>query len=1064
MEAGYHFCIISQPTQAAPAKGPAMQANLLTRLSRRNKLALAGLGLIICALLFLWLALPRIVQSQAQAFVAEKTGHRLSVERPEFNPFTLALRIGKLELSDPAGKPLFAFDGLLVDVSAASLPRMALVFDAIRLDGPKVTLVELPDGKLNWTPFLDALKDKEDKPAGAPPRLDIRSFVLTGGALDFADRRATPGFATRIEPLDLTLDDISTLPDDQGRYQLAARTASGARLALQGELDLNPVAVAGDFRLDDFDLAQLAPYLRDLLPAPPAGKVALAANYRVGNGGDRLDLVIDKLTAKLTGLRLPVGKAPGAVMAIDAIELQDGSYAQARQQAGFAAIRLAGGKLELPGMGAAAPRFAALNLEDARLDLGQRQATLGRIVLNDGRVAATRDAQGRIDLLEALRQLAPAPAAKPAATGQPAAPAWRFRLAEFAASGLGLVLRDAGVSPAAELALDAIALRVADIGDDLNAALPLRLAFDVRSGGRFTGEGRIVPAGPALDFQFKLTDLALRPAQPYLASKTTLAIAGGKFFSQGRLAYDAKGPSFRGDFALRELRLAEADGNILLAWKNLASPELSLTPRQLDLGELRLSGLDTQLIIDKDKNINLKRAIRQQEDGAGKTAAAPAAAPGEAPSFVVNIDRLRFYNGEMDFADHSLMLPFGTRIHKLRGSIGNLSSQPGAPGQIELDGEVDDYGMARAVGQVDLFHPTDFMDLRVIFRNVEMTRLTPYTATFAGRKIDSGKLSLDLQYKIKQRQLQGENQVVMERLVLGERVESPTAKSLPLDLAIAILQDSDGRIDLGLPVAGSLDDPEFSYGQIVWKVIANVLTKIVTAPFRALGALFGGGEKIEDIAFEAGAAQLSPPEREKLARIAAALAKRPGLLLALGGQHAEADRLALQDVQLRRAVIVRMGQRVSERGDPGPLSTRQPKVQAALEALYGDRFGGADLAALKEGFRRANPGQLEESLTGKMMSRLSGLLREKKTLGEDEVARLKGADFHAVVYERLRAAETIADTRLQELAQARGEHAVEILKSQGVAAERLRPLAPEKTAGTEAGVALKLALEAAGKN
>jgi hypothetical protein len=194
----------------------------------------------------------------------------------------------------------------------------------------------------------------------------------------------------------------------------------------------------------------------------------------------------------------------------------------------------------------------------------------------------------------------------------------------------------------------------------------------------------------------------------------------------------------------------------------------------------------------------------------------------------------------MDFADHSLVLPFGTRIHDLRGSIAGLSNRPGAVGQIELDGAVDEYGMARAVGQVELGNPANGLDMRVQFRNVEMTRLTPYTATFAGRKIDSGKLSLDLQYQIKQRQLQGENQVIMDKLTLGERIESPTATNLPLDLAIAILQDSDGRIDLGLPVAGSLDDPQFSYGSIVWKAIVNVLTKIVTAPFRALGALFGG--------------------------------------------------------------------------------------------------------------------------------------------------------------------------------------------------------------------------------
>ena len=407
------------------------------------------------------------------------------------------------------------------------------------------------------------------------------------------------------------------------------------------------------------------------------------------------------------------------------------------------------------------------------------------------------------------------------------------------------------------------------------------------------------------------------------------------------------------------------------------------------------------------------------------------------------------------------MFPFATRIHNLRGSIGNLSSRPGAPGQLELDGEVDEFGMARAVGEVDLFNPTQNMDIRVNFRNVDMSRLTPYMATFAGRRIESGKLSLDLEYTIQQRQLKGENQVVIDRLTLGERVDSPGATSLPLDLAIAILQDSDGRIDLGLPVAGSLDDPQFSYGGLIWKAITNVLTKIVTAPFRALGALFGGsGEKVENVAFEPGAKALTPPEREKLLKVAAVLGKRPKLALAVGGIHAEVDRVALQEVQLRRAVLTASGLTLSERGDPGPISLRQPKIQAALESLYAERIGKSDLAALKEGFRSANPGQLEESVGDKVMSRLTGLLREKKTLAENEVAQLKGADFYAVLFERLREKEKLGTDVLPALAQARGAGALEILKSGGVAAERLQLLPPEKGEGSDAGVPLKLSLEA----
>ena len=409
-----------------------------------------------------------------------------------------------------------------------------------------------------------------------------------------------------------------------------------------------------------------------------------------------------------------------------------------------------------------------------------------------------------------------------------------------------------------------------------------------------------------------------------------------------------------------------------------------------------------------------------------------------------------------------MILPFATRIHGLRGSIVGLSSRPGAPGQVELDGEVDEFGLARVVGQADFFKPTDFMDIKVVFRNVEMTRMTPYSATFAGRKIASGKLSLDLEYKIKQRQLQGENQVIIDRLELGERVESATAKDLPLDLAIAILSDSDGRIELGLPISGSLDDPQFSYGQIIWKAITNVLGKIVTAPFRALGALFGGGEKIDKIAFEAGAARLTPPEREKLVRLAAVLNKRPGLALSVHGTWAEVDRVALQDQQLRRSIAEKSGQTVGEKGDPGPLSTRAPKVQAALESLFADSFGSAELATLKEGFRNANPGQLEENLTGKMMSRLSGLLREKRSLSDAELGQLKGADFHALLFERLRIREVVKDDALQALAVKRAEHALENLKTSGAPGARIRQGVAEKSEPTGRDILLKLELGKAG--
>jgi uncharacterized protein involved in outer membrane biogenesis len=585
-----------------------------------KKIALILVGLIVAGLLLLWQALPRIIQAQAEKFVVEKTGHKLVMDRPEFNPFQLALRLGKLQLSDPDGKPLLGFDGLLVDISGASITQRALVFDAIRLDGPEATLVELPEGKLNWTPFLDALKSKEEKPEEKKglPRLDIRSFVLANGKVDYADRRRTDGFSTRIEPLDLELTDLSTLPDDEGKYKIAAKTTLGARIDLVGQIDLAPIMVAGTFSLADLQLAKLAPYLKNALPVPPEGVLGLTARYQAGSNGDKFDATVEQIQAQLTGLRVALKDAAGPVASVDALDLKDGRFQLSSQELALASIAVTGGKLGLPGIDPS-PQFGALTVEDIKVVLPERTATVGKIRLADGRVQAVRKADGSIDLQEALKSLTgakPAPE-KSEGSAQEAATPWRYKVDKVEVANLGVILQEASVKPALELALDNIAVQVDGVSHDLSVALPVRLSFDARSGGHFEGDGKVVPAVPSADVNFKLTDLALKLAQPFLTAKTTLTLADGKLSTQGRALYSEKGPNVKGEFAVRDLRLMEPGSDQpLLAWKTFGSRNLTLTQKELNLGELRLNGLDTQLLIDKDKTINFKKVM--------KTATAPA--------------------------------------------------------------------------------------------------------------------------------------------------------------------------------------------------------------------------------------------------------------------------------------------------------------------------------------------------------------------------------------------------------------------------------------------------------
>jgi hypothetical protein len=1049
---------------------------MTTTLLRIRKAALIAVAVLGLLLGFAWLALPGILQSQAQQIVAARSGHRLALATPEINPLALSLRLREFTLDDPEGKPLLAFRELFVDLSAASIAQRRLVFDEIRLDGLQLSAILRDGGRgpHNWSRLLAAFASQEAPKPDAPlPRIDIRHLALTAAQADVADQRTVPPFATRVESFDLELHDISTRPDDRGRFRLAAKTAFGAEVEWSGEAALNPLGSSGHVELRGLDLAKLANLLAPHLPprlglAPPAGVASLGLDYRLGHAEGKLALLLDSVAVRLQGLALHKPQTPGSpLLAIEAVELQRGRFDLAAQLLEFGALELRGARLEAARGGAGRGNLvslAAVSLAPTRIDLAQRSAKLGAVEFKGGSIAARRDSKGAIDLLAALQALAPA--AAPPTTELPAAP-WRYEIERVALSGIGAGLRDESVTPALELGLSEIAVNVTGVSDKLQEPLPLKASLRVASGGRLALQGTLVPATAAVELQLTLDDLALRPAQPFLSRHAALDLAGGRLAAAGKLVHNAKATSYRGSFALNDLRLDEAGTRTsFLAWKSLSTRQLEVTPASLHVGEMTLDGLDTQLLIASDKSTNFKRILRQAEappPGAPAPAAAGEGGKAAAPGFVVDIDRLRFRNGELDFADQSLVLPFGTRIHHLRGSLAGLSTRPGVHGQVELDGEVDDYGLARAAGQLDLSDPTGFMDLKVVFRNVEMTRLTPYSATFAGRRISSGKLSLDLEYLIRKRQLQSENKVVIDRLVLGERVDSPSAKNLPLDLAIALLEDSDGRIDLGLPVSGSLDDPQFSYGGLVWKVITNVLTKIVTAPFRALGALFGGGdEKLEAVAFEPGARRLTPPEREKLVKLAAALNKRPALALTVQGTWNDADRVALQDLQLRRTLLAKGGKGEEAGGDPGPVATSQPQIQAALEDLFAERFGKAELAGLKQGFRSANPGQLEESLGGKMMSRLTALMRPPRQLSESEIGALKGTDFHAGLYRRLRDKETLPAEQLRQLAQARGEATLALLSEAKAPAGRVILGQPEKIDGDGREIALKLSLGKAG--
>lgn len=709
-------------------------------------------------------------------------------------------------------------------------------------------------------------------------------------------------------------------------------------------------------------------------------------------------------------------------------------------------------------------RLAQLGFRDGKIDLAAHTVHLGAVTASGAQIDLARNRQGEFAIAQKLPVFASGKADADRET--PSAP-WSTKVDKVELSKFGARFDDAGTGIKGNLQDARLSLQ--NVSNDMQQALPFELGVGLREGGLLTAKGKFVPGTGAVDAQLNLQQLTLAPVQPLLAQHVKLKLAGGTLSGSGRLTTGGGAPTapkvrYEGGVDIAGLVLNETDGKRFASWKSVRADKLtaSVGPDFVDIPELRVVEPNAQLIIENDRSLNAQRLLVK----APEPAAAPAttATPTTADAaFPVRVRRVRLQNAKLDFADLSLRPQFAAKIYELNGVVTGLSTKRDARSQIELDGRIDEFGLARVRGQLNPFAPTDNTDLNVVFKNVDMVSASPYTMKFAGYKVAEGKISLDLQYKVRNRQLDGTNQVVLDKLTLGERIDSPDALKLPLELALAILKDSDGRIDLGLPVSGDMNDPQFSYGALIWKAVGNVLTKIVTAPFRALGNLLGiSADKLESIDFDAGSAVLLPPEREKLKQVAQILAKREQLKLAVPGQYSDTDGAALRAQAVRRAVAAKAGIKLEAGEEPGPLNLGERKVRGALRELYGERFGKAELDKQKKAAESAVPATAAAAAAASTATpaKIPVLQRLGKLIeGEPQVADT-GA-FYNGLREQLEAKQPLPADALNKLGAQRSAAILAALQQDGTPAARVSAGAPEKTEAAPGKlVGLKLGLAA----
>ena len=951
------------------------------RFAAAHVLGLALAGLLVYALAGL-AAAPYFLERELLRYAGDALEGKASIGQISVNPFLLRLEAKDVRLEHPAGHPLVAVRRLALDFRLSSLFRRAWTFSNIRVDGVEVAVEIEPDGTLNVARAIDLVaKRHADVSSGreAPRRWLLQHVEVRDGKLAFTDRSRAAPVTTTFAPIDLTIVELTTLPGAHGEYSIVAAVPDGGSISWRGDVTVLPTALSGTLEAKGVRLSTLTPFAGRATRATPIdGRLDLTTRYRLAYAKGAATLVLESIQASIHGVAAVAPDGGEPLVALDAIEVQDG-----------------------------------------RFDLAGRELAAARVALRNGRVTAILDRDGSINLARLLASEAAPPARRPAIDSK--ARPWHYAVRRLDVEGVKVAFEDRAYDPPIVYDVDIVSAGADALASRGDSPLRFEAALTVAGRGAVKAAGSIAHDFRAADATIEATDVPLEPLRPVIARYAALELASGRASAKAHVAYRAgqEGPalSANGTASVHDLLVRErATGERFLSWKTLSADEVALTlaPNQLAIKEVSVVEPGAKIVISKTGEVNLAQVLKAGAPPAGnpgppapQTKTANTAPTAVQRAFTANISRLRIRNGTVDFADYSLALPFSTRVRRLNGTVVGMSTDRASRAELKLDGRIEGSGAAQVEGGLNAFDPKSFTDIRAHFDNVEMPPLSPYFATFAGRTIASGRLWLSLRYRVADGVLRADNRVVMQDFTLGERVVTPRALDLPLDLAVALLTDSEGRINVAVPVTGNLDNPQFQYGRVLREALASLVTRIASAPFRALAGLLGSdADKLGAIQFEPGRARLLPPEREKLDKVAQVLRDKPQLELRVHGPYdPRLDGAALRNRQTLLDVAHALGVKVAGREDPGPIAYSDAATQRALEGLLADRAGPKAADEVAQSFRQR---------TGREPERVNRLLAVFGKASSDR-------EFYQVMFRRLVDSYPLPESALRDLAARRTE-------------------------------------------
>lgn len=821
------------------------------------------------------------------------------------------VQLDNVNVQDNNHQPLLKTHQAKVTLTNLDVLKLSGEITQATIDQPEVWATVAKNGQINWIDTF-ASDDDKDKPKTVTA-FNLKQLNVNNGAVHWGDAAyAHPSIQATIDQIQVNAKNIATdAKAPAGSFIASAVENKQGNLFVRGTIQPTTLNVKSQVELRSIDLQHYAPYIASYLDAQFKGIMSANATVNMTDG-----------VTKVTDIATTIGQFS----------------LKPRQGGGITATTLA--------------------LADGTLDLQAHRMAIDGIYLNEINAQVIRNKNGQINLVPATAEapkVSSAPHAKKTSTTASASP-WKVTLNKLTVDRSNVVYTDEGMKRPQPLSLKNIALNVQGISSALDQPAKLQFNAAINQSGHLTVQANTSAHLDETNVNIDLKALPVTPFQSFIPDTVQIRITNGEISTKGNLVLqhllnsDRRSIHYKGNAELQKFNVI--DNTTQIPFLRFAELNLGDIDTRFDtnrpviaVNKVSLNAFYARAVLTEKGKLNVSQLVASESDTADEKTAPQVtektattnlpAKPQNDHSPIIHIGNVSLSKGQINFTDNFVKPNYHVNLTGLTGTIGAVDSTKAQPAPVDLHAKIDNDSPVLINGSINPLITPLFLDIKATATGVELPQLTPYSSKYAGYPIEKGKLSATVSYKIQDQHLVASNNVKIDQLTFGDHVDGPNATKLPVMLAVSLLKDRNGVIDLDIPVSGSLEDPQFSIGGVILRAFVNLIVKAVTSPFSLISSMFGGGEELSHLEFASGSSDITPDLIKKLDSLNYALSERPGLSLdIMGKSDINSDKIGLVNLQLIRQMKMLKWQDNGKKGSPADVKLSSEDEQKYLTVLY----------------------------------------------------------------------------------------------------------------------------------